>query len=375
MQIGFIGLGRMGKAMVLHLLEQGVDVVVYNRTKGKTDELKNVIPSVNEGSLEIESSDMLRDPSTSSRLDRDSAQDDTSSFGKLIPTYTIGDLINKLSSPRVIWLMVPHGVPVDEMIAQLVGDYPKVSREIHLRGGLDRTPLVKLTSGDVIIDGGNSFYKDSIRRFELLKKKGIHYLDIGTSGGLEGARNGACLMVGGDRTIYNEVRPRLEAMAKPKGNVTYFGPAGAGHFVKMVHNGVEYGMLQAIGEGFEMLEKGMPVTKPFARVPLAKTVKLDFHKVAFNWTHGSVVRGWLMDLLERALKTDPKLENIEGVVGGGSTGEWAVATAKELKVEIPVIKGSLKARKKSYEKPTFSGKVVATLRNQFGGHEVKKVKS
>ncbi len=233
--------------------------------------------------------------------------------------------------------MVPHGTPVDEMIEKL------------LEAGV--------TKGDIIIDGGNSFYKDSVRRYELLKEKGINYLDIGTSGGLEGARNGACMMVGGDAKIYKKVEPILKLAAMGNG-VAYFGQAGAGHFVKMVHNGVEYGMLQAIGEGFELLEKG-----PY---------KLDLHKVAYNWIHGSVVRGWLMELLERALKADPDLSNIEGVVGGGSTGEWTVATAKELGVETPVIENSLEARIKSLEKPTFSGKVVATLRNQFGGHEVKR---
>lgn len=331
MKLGFIGLGRMGKVMVLHLLEKGVDVVVYNRTPQKVDEL-------------VQEKSKIKNQK----------------FGELIPSYSIEELINNLKTPRIIWLMVEHGKPVDEMIEQLVGDYSKVSIEIHLRGELDRTPLVKLTTGDIIIDGGNSFYKDSIRRYKMLKQKGIHFLDIGTSGGLEGARNGACLMVGGDKEIFDKVQPILSKLAV-NGGLAYFGPAGAGHFVKMVHNGVEYGMLQAIGEGFEILEKG-----PY---------KLDLQKVAANWSHGSVVRGWLMELLERALKSDSRLDTIEGVIGGGSTGEWMIEAAKELNVKTPVIEDSLTARKKSSTKPTFSGKVIAALRREFGGHKVKKIKS
>lgn len=334
MKLGFIGLGRMGKAMVLHLLEEGVDVVVYNRTPEKTDELKNIIPSANDGSLANANSDKLRDPSTSLR----SAQDDTSGFVHITPTYNIRDFVYNLSTPRVIWLMVEHGKPVDEVIESLIAS------------GLDK--------GDIIIDGGNSFYKDSVRRFKYLKEKGIHFLDIGTSGGLEGAREGACLMIGGDISIYNEVQPLFRLIAGEKGGYAYFGSAGAGHFVKMVHNGVEYGMLQAIGEGFEILEKG-----PY---------QLDFHKVSQNWNKGSVVRGWLMELLEKALAKDSNLEKIEGVIGGGSTGSWTLETAKELKANIPVIAESMKARERSTKNPSFSGKVVAALRYEFGGHEIQK---
>lgn len=282
--------------MVLNLVEKGVDVVVYNRTRQKTDELTVQVQKV----------------------------------------YQLDQLVKSLKSPRVVWIMVEHGKAVDEVITQL------------LDKGLEK--------GDILIDGGNSFYKDSVRRYKLLKNKGIHFLDIGTSGGLEGARHGACLMIGGDRTIYDKVRPCLEVLVGEKGGYAYFGPSGAGHFVKMVHNGVEYGMLQAIGEGFEILAKG-----PY---------KLDYRKIADNWNHGSVVRGWLMKLLDKALRQDPQLEHITGVIGGGSTGEWTVETAKELGVEVPVIENSLKARKKSLEKPTFSGKVVAALRREFGGHEV-----
>jgi 6-phosphogluconate dehydrogenase len=233
--------------------------------------------------------------------------------------------------------MVEHGNPVDLVIEQLIKD-----------GVGER---------DIIIDGGNSYYKDSVQRYEKLKKKGIDFLDIGTSGGLEGARNGACIMVGGDEKVFHIVKSMLEKISEP-GGVAYFGPSGAGHFVKMIHNGIEYGMLQAIGEGFEILEKG-----PY---------KLDLHQIAFNYTRGSVVRGWLMDLLEKALKSDPKLERLEGVVGGGSTGEWTLKTAYELGVDVPVIAKSLLARRKSQEKQNFAGKVVSALRFQFGGHELRK---
>lgn len=305
--------------MVLHMLEEGVDVVVYNRTQQKSDELSS---EVKNSTLRLRSGQELK----------------IKNSGTLYTAYEIDALVKQLGPPKVIWLMVEHGRPVDEMIHKL------------LEAGVGRE--------DILIDGGNSFYKDSIRRYHELKKKGISYLDIGTSGGLLGAREGACLMIGGDKETYERLTPLFSLLAGGKGGVGYFGPAGAGHFVKMVHNGVEYGMLQAIGEGFEILEKG-----PY---------KLNFHEVAKNWNSGSVVRGWLMELLARALKSDPRLDTIEGVIGGGSTGEWMIETAKELNVETPVIQESLRARKKSLAKPTFSGKVVAALRNQFGGHEVKK---
>lgn len=303
MKLGFIGLGKMGNAMVLHLVEEGIDVAVFNRTKEKVDEVYN--------------------------------QSGQSSH--LIKSYSIEELVSKLEAPKTVWLMVPQGAPVDEMIDKL------------LTSGISK--------GDIIIDGGNSFYKDSVRRYQSLKEKGINYLDIGTSGGLEGARNGACVMVGGDREVFEKVKPVLEKLAVPEG-LTYFGGAGAGHFVKMVHNGVEYGMLESIGEGFDILKNG-----PY---------QLDLPAVSKNWAHGSVVRGWLMDLLNRALQKDPKLESIEGTVGGGTTGEWTVSTAKELNIEVKAIADALEVRKESQNKPTFAGKIIAALRNQFGGHEVIK---
>lgn len=299
-QLGFIGLGRMGKNMVLHLCEKGVDVVAYNRTREKTGELK------------------------SERTDLKTA-------------YTIADLLKQVSAPRVIWLMVPDGKAVDDVLDQLMA--------------------AGLAKGDTVIDGGNCFYKDSVRRYAALSQKGIHFVDCGTSGGLEGARNGACLMVGGDEKAVHGLDWLWKAAAT-EGGFAHFGPAGSGHFVKMVHNGVEYGMNQAIGEGFEILSKG-----PY---------HLDFHKVAENWTHGSVVRGWLLELLARATEGDPNLGTFEGKVGGGQTGGWTVDAAREFGVDAPVLKDALDARKKSQTNPTFAGKVVSALRAGYGGHKEPK---
>ncbi|OGG21471.1 6-phosphogluconate dehydrogenase (decarboxylating) [Candidatus Gottesmanbacteria bacterium RIFCSPHIGHO2_02_FULL_40_13] len=307
MRIGFIGLGRMGRAMALHLLEEGVDVVVFNRRVEKVFE-----------------------------LDKEARTLTSQSLGELTKTSNIRELINNLDSPRIVILMVPQGSPVDEMITGL------------LEAGI--------TDGDIIIDAGNSFYKDSIARYENLKQKKINFLDVGTSGGIEGARKGACLMIGGDLQVFRKVEPFFKTIAGKIGSYEYFGPSGAGHFVKMVHNGVEYGMLQSLGEGFEILSKS--------------TYDLDFEKIARSWSRGSVVRGWLVELLEKAFQDDPKLEGIEGIIGGGITGMWTHQTAKELGVSTPAIEVALNAREKSKIEPTFTGKIIAALRYQFGQHEV-----
>lgn len=309
----------MGREMVLHLLEEGIDVVAYNRSTEKTEALIDKIK--NEESA-------------------------THFLGDLTPVYSLDDLVKILKTPRIIWLMVSHGKPVSELIDQLLN--------------------LGLQKGDTIIDGGNCLYKESQANFARLNEIGINYLDVGTSGGLEGARKGACLMIGGDEEVYKKLEPLFDKLAVP-GGYAYFGPSGAGHFVKMVHNGVEYGMLQALGEGFEILEKGMPAS--LARSHLAR---LDLGKVVKNWSHGSVVRGWLTELLEKAFKQDPRLDHIEGSVGGGTTGRWTIETARELNVAVPVIYESLRARETSQLKPTFAGKIVAALRNQFGGHETVK---
>jgi len=249
--------------------------------------------------------------------------------------FSIDELMKKLPKQKIIWIMVTAGKPVDAVIKEV---------------------LPYLNSNDIIIDGGNSFYKDSIRRYNYLKKKKIHFLDIGTSGGLSGARHGACLTIGGDKNVFRKIEPICKVVSAKKG-YAYVGSSGAGHFVKMVHNGIEYALLQAYGEGFELLLK-------------SDYKNLDFEKISKTWKSGSIIRSYLVELAETAFKKDPKLEKIKGIVGGGETGEWAVKTAKEFGVDIGTIKLALEERKKSRKKPRFAGKVVAALRNEFGGHEV-----
>lgn len=246
---------------------------------------------------------------------------------------TLPELVKKLIAPRVIFLMVPSKA-VDEVIGQLT-----------------------LNNGDTLIDGGNSFYKDSVRRSEELSKKGVHFVDCGTSGGLEGASTGACLMLGGDQEIVKNLSWLWDAMAIKNG-WAYFGSAGAGHFVKMVHNGIEYGMDQAIGEGIEILAKA-----PY---------QLDLAKVADTWTKGSIVRSYLVELLARALQKDPILAGFTGHVGGGETGGWTLAAAREFGVDAPVIADALAARQRSLSTPSTSSKVVSALRKEYGGHEEVK---
>ncbi len=337
--IGFIGLGRMGKNMVLHLLEQGVDVVAYNRTKEVAEEFKSQNSKVKSGHPDS---------------------------GNLAIASSIEDLVGQLQAPRVIWLMVPNGKPVDEVLQQLIS--------------------FGIQTGDIVIDGGNTYYKDTVRRSTDLAKKGIHFIDCGTSGGLEGARTGACLMIGGVEGVVNQLRwlwnivsgsssgattkspeafspneasAKLGAKGDGEGGAWgYFGLSGAGHYVKMIHNGIEYGMDQAIGEGFELLARG-----PYV---------LNLPAVAHTWVKGSVIRSWLVDLLAKALDEDPKLDRFSGRVGGGETGAWTTEAAKEFGVEDTVLEDALKAREKSRVKPTFAGKVVSALRRQYGGHEEEK---
>lgn len=296
-QYGVIGLGRMGGALVRNLLRAGHRAVVYDVNPESVQEL------VKAGA---------------------------------IGTAGLAELAAALGRPRVIWMMVPAGDPVDQVIAEL-------------------TP--HLEPGDVLIDGGNSFYRDSIRRAEALQARGIRYLDCGTSGGIEGALHGLCLMVGGDPEAYRLAEPLFAAIAQP-GGYGYVGPSGAGHFVKMVHNAIEYGMLEAIGEGFELLAEG-----PY---------QLDLAQVARLWTNGSVIRGWLMELTARALERDPRLESITGVIGGGSTGSWAIEEGWKAGVPMPAIAMSYAMRLRSRQPDTFAGKVVAALRHEFGGHAVSR---
>ena len=292
--IGYIGLGRMGLRMVSRISRKH-HVVAYD--------------------LEPEARKRAREVGVETIDD-------------------LSELPTKLAPRRVIWMMVPAGDPVDNVINTI-------------QDGLER--------GDILIDGGNSHYVDSIERAENLSDRGIHYLDVGPSGGLEGAEKGASLTVGGPHEAFETVLPLLETIALP-GAILHCGPSGAGHYVKMVHNGVEYAMLQAIGEGFEMLHSG-----PF---------KPDLAEVAKVWNNGCVIRSWMLELASRAFTDDSNLDNLRGEVGGGETGRWMLETALKEEIPTPVIALSLMARFRSRQKDTFAGKVVAAIRREFGGHPV-----
>jgi 6-phosphogluconate dehydrogenase len=295
MRIGFVGLGKMGMSMVTRLLSKH-QIVAYDLSR------EQVAKASEKGAM---------------------------------PAHSLAEMAEKLAPPRIVWLMVPAGKPVDKVIEGL-------------------SPL--LSPGDVLIDGGNSFYKDTIRRAEELKEKRISYLDVGTSGGVEGAEKGLSLTVGGEEEAFHVVEPILRNLAAP-GGVCFCGPSGAGHYVKMVHNGVEYALLQAYGEGFEMLCSG-----PY---------KLNLAEVARAWNNGSVIRSWLLGKAERAL-ADPGFEQVAGEVGGGETGRWMVEEALQREVPTPVICAALLARYRSRQADSFAGKLVAALRQEFGGHEVKR---
>ncbi|TCI29670.1 decarboxylating 6-phosphogluconate dehydrogenase [Exiguobacterium sp. SL-10] len=292
MQIGLIGLGKMGYNLALNLSDHGHTVVGTDVGDVKTDAFE-IVP-------------------------------------------TLEDVVAKLETPRVVWAMVPAGDITEAVLAEL---------------------LEKLEPGDIVIDGGNSNYKLSVARAEQFAEKQIAFFDCGTSGGTEGARNGACTMVGGDADAWPTIEPIFKDLSVENGYL-YTGPAGSGHFLKMIHNGIEYGMMQAIAEGFDILEKS-----PF---------DYDYEQVARVWNHGSVVRSWLMELTENAFSKDAKLDDIRGVMHSSGEGKWTVETALELQAAAPVIAMSLMMRYRSLEDDTFSGKVVAALRNEFGGHAVVK---
>jgi 6-phosphogluconate dehydrogenase len=295
LKVGFIGLGRMGFRMVSRIMEAH-EVVAHD-----------IDPNAVKRAAEI----------------------------GVEPAASLRELSVKLESPRVVWMMVPAGGPVDSVVKELA-------------------PF--LDEGDILIDGGNSFYKDSQKRAEALGSRGIQYLDVGTSGGLEGAERGASLTIGGPYEAFKTAEPLLRSIARP-GAYLYCGLSGAGHYVKMVHNGVEYAMLQSLGEGFEMLNSG-----PY---------DLDLGAVARVWNNGCVIRSWMLELAGRAFARDPRLEGLRGEVGGGETGQWMVETAMQMEVPTPVITLSLLMRYRSRQEDTFAGKVVAAIRREFGGHQVK----
>jgi 6-phosphogluconate dehydrogenase len=296
MQIGMIGLGRMGANMTTRLLRGGHAVVVYDRNPDA------VAHAASEGATGATS---------------------------------LADVVSKLSAPRNVWIMVPSGKPTDDTIAEL---------------------LTLLAPGDAIIDGGNSNFHDSQTRCKAAKAHGVDFIDAGTSGGVWGLANGYCLMVGGDEAAVKRVEPVFLTLAPPDG-YAHVGPSGAGHYSKMVHNGIEYGMLAAYGEGFEILE-----TSEF---------KYDLHQLAKLWLQGSVVRSWLLELAELAFREDPQLAKIRGYVDDSGEGRWTVQAAIDQSVPAPVITMSLLSRFVSRQDESFSAKVIAALRNQFGGHAVK----
>jgi 6-phosphogluconate dehydrogenase len=296
MQLGMIGLGRMGANMTTRLLRGGHQVAAYDRNPDA------VARSASEGAAGAAS---------------------------------LAELVGKLAVPRSVWIMVPAGKPTDATVAELLG---------------------LLARGDTIVDGGNSNFRQSQARYALAKEKGVDFVDAGTSGGVWGLENGYCLMVGGDEAAVRRVEPVFSTLAPP-GGYAYVGPSGAGHFSKMVHNGIEYGMLAAYGEGFEILEKS--------------EFPYDLHQLAELWLHGSVVRSWLLELAERAFAEDPGLGDIRGYVDDSGEGRWTVQAAIDENVPAPVITASLLSRFVSRQDESFSAKVIAALRNQFGGHAVK----
>lgn len=299
MQVGMIGLGRMGMNMARRLMEGGHSVVAYNRSADKTEQLSR------EGAVAVGS---------------------------------LAEMARVLAPPRAVWLMLPAGAVVDEHMERL---------------------CERLQPGDVVADGGNTYYRDDRRRAERLKEKGIHLVDVGVSGGIWGRKIGYCLMAGGEKEAFERLEPLFKTLAPPEGYL-YCGPIGTGHFVKMIHNGIEYGMMQAYAEGFQIME-----ASPFAE-------SLDLGRIAHLWNQGSVIRSWLLELAEKAFSQDPGLGGLEGYVEDSGEGRWTVEQAVETGVPAPVITLSLMTRFSSRGRDDFARRFLAALRREFGGHAVKR---
>jgi 6-phosphogluconate dehydrogenase len=297
MELGFIGLGKMGMNMVTRLRRDQHRVVVFDRS--------------NELIKQAESQGC-------------------------VGSSSLPDLIGKLSVPRVVWVMVPSGAPTEETIQAVAA---------------------LLQPGDIIVDGGNTRFHDDVRRAAELKKKGIHYVDAGTSGGIWGLKVGYCLMVGGEDAAVKRLEPAFKTLA-PENGWAHVGAVGAGHYVKMVHNGIEYSMMQGYAEGFELMSKS--------------EYKLDLARVADLWMHGSVVRSWLLELAASALKDDQKLEKLKGYVQDSGEGRWMIADAIEKDVPVPTLTTALFTRFRSRQEESFAEKMLAALRNAFGGHAVRR---
>ncbi|MDA2911030.1 decarboxylating 6-phosphogluconate dehydrogenase [Nitrospiraceae bacterium AH_259_D15_M11_P09] len=297
MEIGFIGLGKMGMNMVTRLQRDKHRVVVYDRAMDLIKQAEGV---------------------------------------GCISASSLADLVSKLSSPRAVWVMVPSGAPTEETV---------------------RAVAALLQSGDIVIDGGNTQFHDDVRRAAELKTKGIHYVDVGTSGGIWGLQVGYCMMVGGEAQDVTRLAPILTTLA-PENGWAHFGAHGAGHYVKMVHNGIEYSMMQGYAEGFELMSKS--------------EYKLDLAKVANVWMQGSVVRSWLLELAAGALAQDPHLDKLKGYVQDSGEGRWMIRDAIEKDVPVPTLTTALFTRFRSRQEESFAEKMLAALRNAFGGHAVRK---
>jgi len=321
MQLGMIGLGRMGGNMVLRLLRAGHTCVAYDRDADRT------------------------------------RQFDAAEGKKSDKAGSLAELVKMLKPPRAVWVMLPAGAITEGTVKELAG---------------------LLQPGDTVIDGGNSMFKDDVRRAAELKPKGITYLDVGTSGGIWGLERGYCLMIGGDTAAFERLEPIFAALApgggpggkRAENGYIHSGPAGAGHFVKMIHNGIEYGLMQAYAEGFEILEKAKS-----SKLPEAERYDLNLHDIAEVWRHGSVVSSWLLDLLEGALRKDAHLENFSGYVQDSGEGRWTLEAAIDEDVPATVLAASLFARYRSREQPAFADKVLSALRMGFGGHVESKRKT
>ncbi|MEJ1343828.1 decarboxylating 6-phosphogluconate dehydrogenase [Latilactobacillus sakei] len=298
MKLAMVGLGKMGINLVANLRRNGHEVVAFDLNQATVEEAVN--------------------------LGATAATD-------------LDDVLAQLTSPRIVWVMLPVGKPTDATI---------------------QTLSEKMNAGDMVIDGGNSFFEDSERHNALLKEQGIHFFDAGTSGGMSGANANGNFMIGGDSPeAFKTIEPIFKSIAQEDGYL-YTGKAGSGHYLKMVHNGIEYGMMQSIAEGFDVLEHGR--------------FEYDNEAVAKVWSNGSVIRGWLMELAQSAFSKDPELESLKGIMHSSGEGQWTLDEALKLQVPTPVIGLSLMMRYRSLEDDTFTGKVVAALRNEFGGHAVDK---
>ncbi|OLN27787.1 6-phosphogluconate dehydrogenase, decarboxylating [Desulfovibrio sp. DV] len=302
MKIGMVGLGRMGLNMAKRLVRGGIEVTAYNRTVKKATDF-----AAEEGA-------------------------------KASAAASMAELVAALPAPRIVWLMLPAGAATDEHIDELM-------------------PL--LSAGDIIVDGGNTFFRDDLRRHEAAGKLGLRYCDAGVSGGIWGLAEGYCIMYGAEPDVAAALKPAMEVLTGPGGNL-HTGPVGSGHYVKMVHNGIEYGMMQAYAEGFEIM-----AASQFG-------AGLDFTAICDLWNHGSVVRSWLLELAQRAFTEDPRLESLEAYVDDSGEGRWTVVQAIENAVSAPVITASLFERFRSRQPNAFQDRVLAALRNQFGGHAVKR---